>query len=140
MALCAACVCAWPQSISSGTVDGSVVDPAKAVVPKASVELSNGVSGYRQIVSTGDNGNFRFNNVPFNDYRLTVSAPGFATLTIEIHSTIPQHVSAQLALAGSKQEVDVEANSGLVENEPSAHTDTDSSVFLKLPRFDPGSD
>src|ERR1700730_6829921 len=35
--------------------------------------------------------------------------------------------------------VDVNASMALIDTDPSAHTDADSSAFMKLPRFDPAS-
>ncbi|MGA9504705.1 MAG: carboxypeptidase-like regulatory domain-containing protein, partial [Terriglobales bacterium] len=66
------------SSASSGTINGSVLDPSGAVVAKASVEIHNAVSGYDRTTTTDGKGNFIFSNVPFNPYHLTVTATGFA--------------------------------------------------------------
>ncbi len=129
------------QSISSGTVTGTVLDPTKAVIPKAHVEISNRVTGYQQASDTDSSGTFRFNNVPFNGYELTVTSPGFAAARqeIDVRTTVPSEIAISLQLSGSTQAVVVEAQGALVENEPSAHTDADSGAFSKLPTFDPAA-
>src|SRR3954471_16943709 len=66
------------QSISSGTVTGTVTDPTGAAVSNAKLELRNAVTDYRQSQVTDSSGTFRFNNVPPNPYRLIVDASGFA--------------------------------------------------------------
>ncbi|MBV9937698.1 MAG: TonB-dependent receptor, partial [Acidobacteriaceae bacterium] len=134
-------LCAWGQSISSGTVQGSVLDPTKAVIPQAHVEILNGITGYRQTVGTDANGGFRFNNIPFNSYELRVTSPGFAAAQqeIDVRTTVPISISVGLQLAGSREAVMVESAGELVENDSSAHTDTDSVVFSKLPVFDPAA-
>ena len=133
--------CASAQSINSGTVQGTVVDPTTASVAQAHIEILNRVTGYRQTVETDFHGVFRFNNVPFNNYELTAASPGFAVAkqSIDIRTTVPISVSIGLQLAGSRESVTVEAASELVENDPSAHTDADSGTFSKLPIFDPAS-
>ena len=70
------------QSISSGagTVRGSVLDPSGAAIKGASVEIRNPVSQYNRTAQTNDQGNFEFDNVPFNNYHLTITTPGFETV------------------------------------------------------------
>lgn len=67
----------FAQSISSGTVTGTVLDPSQMVIPQAYVELRNPVTGYSQTVTTDDTGAFRFNNVPPNMYEIRITASGF---------------------------------------------------------------
>ncbi len=140
-AFLASCFYLCGQSISSGTVGGIVLDPAKAVVPRAHVEILNRVTGYRQTVDSDSKGEFRFNNVPFNSYELTSNAARFAVVKqeIDIRTAVPMQVSVLLQLTGSNQTVTVEAAGGLVENESSAHIDADSGLFSKLPTFDPAA-
>src|ERR1700758_4655847 len=68
---------AFGQSISSGTVTGTVADPTGAVVPGATVQIQNPITGYQQTTTTDPQGTFRLNNVPFNNYRLTAAKMGF---------------------------------------------------------------
>ncbi len=69
----------YSQSISSGTVAGTVADPSGAVIADAAVQLRNPVTGYEQTLKTDSAGAFRFNNIPQNSYRLTAASPGFAS-------------------------------------------------------------
>ena len=139
MALLAACP-AFSQSISGGTVAGSVTDPSGAVIPSAKVALRNAVTGYEQTAVTGADGAFRFNNVPQNPYKLTAIASGFgeSTQVVDVHGALPMTVNISLNLAGSTTAVTVEAFGAELETDPSAHEDVDRSSFLKLPSFDPG--
>src|SRR5258708_20023132 len=73
-----ASVCARAQSLSAGTVTGVIVDPNGAVVPNASVTIANSVTGYTRTVNTDKDGAFRFDNIPLNNYPLSVSATGFS--------------------------------------------------------------
>jgi hypothetical protein len=134
-----AAVPAFSQSIASGTITGAVSDQSGAVVAGSVVELRNPNTGYEHSATTDSNGAFRFNNVPFNNYRLTAKAAGFAQATqeVEVRGTVPVSANLTLNLATETTEVNVEANGALVETDTSAHTDTDSVTFSKLPGIDP---
>src|SRR5258708_15859214 len=67
------------QSISSGTVSGSVTDPSGAVVRGATVKVRNALTGYEQTTTTDQDGKFRFNNIPPNPYVMTTTIAGFGT-------------------------------------------------------------
>ena len=64
-------------SAGSGTVRGSVIDPSGAVIPGATVEIQNPVSRYDRNTRTDAQGNFEFDNVPYNHYHLSAAAAGF---------------------------------------------------------------
>src|SRR5579872_2944872 len=119
---------AWPalaQSINSGTVVGTVTDPSGAVVSGAMVRLENSVTGYSQSVATDTSGMFRFNNIPQNNYRLIVDAPGFAAApqNLDIRNSVPITLNIPLTVAASSTTVTVEASGAQVETDPSAHQD-----------------
>jgi hypothetical protein len=123
------------QSISAGTVTGAVTDPSGAAVVGAQVELHNPVNNYRQVVTTDGQGAFRLTNVPFNSYRIEVSAGGFAPYRqdLSVRSVVPMNLPVKLQLAGAQTTVEVEASADAVENVPVAHTDVDQSSLAMLP-------
>src|ERR1700694_264830 len=72
----------FAQSLgNAGTIEGTVVDPTGAAVPRAQVILRNAVSGYNQMVQSGADGTFRLVNVPPNPYRLEIMAFGFSSFS-----------------------------------------------------------
>ena len=133
----AAGVYASAQSVgNSGSINGTVVDPTGAVVPQATVEIRNPVSGFDRTTTTDAAGKFAFTNVPFNPYHLTVTATGFtsAVQDVEPRSAVPVSVAIKLQVSGSTTQVTVEAEGGdLIENDPTFHTDVDKNLFDKLP-------
>src|ERR1700680_2556943 len=131
----------FSQSINSGTVRGTVLDPSQMVVPQTYAEIVNPVTGYTETVMPDDAGQFRFNNVPPNMYEIRLTAPGFATKSepLEVQSSVPISLAFTLQMAEVSTSVDVNASLALFDTDPSAHTDADSSAFMKLPRFDPAS-
>ncbi|HEY4359576.1 MAG TPA: TonB-dependent receptor [Bryobacteraceae bacterium] len=127
---------AQSTSSNSGTVHGTVVDPAGMTVKSATVEIQNPVSKYSQTAQTDAQGNFVFNNVPFNPYHLSVSASGFAPATqdVDVRSAVPLDVKVSLKIGNVSTSVEVTADAGdLLEVDPVTHTDVDRALFDKLP-------
>src|SRR5580692_5908371 len=60
-----------------GRISGSVKDASGAVVPKATVSITNSDTGVRQTLTSDDNGAYSFLNVQVGRYILEVSADGF---------------------------------------------------------------
>jgi hypothetical protein len=120
----------------SSTISGTVVDPSGAVVPSATVEIHNPVSGFDRSTTTDNSGKFSFSNVPFNPYHLAVTGTGFAPYAqdIEVRSAVPVNISVSLQVAGSSESVTVQGEAGdLIENDPTFHTDVDRGLFDKVP-------
>jgi hypothetical protein len=123
------------QSGKAGAVRGSVTDPSSAVIPSATVHLINQVSGFDRTASTDTLGQFEFQNVPFNNYRITVSATGFAPLiqSVGIQSIVGINLKLVLQIEGASQTVTVESTGDLVETDSTFHTDVDRDMFTKVP-------
>ena len=124
------------QSGSAGTVRGAVTDPTGAVIPGATVHLSNAVSGLDRTAATNATGQFEFANVPFNNYQVNVTANGFGSLrqNFSIQSVVGTNLKLVLQVAAADSTVTVEASSGdLIENDPTFHTDVDRDMFIKVP-------
>src|SRR5664279_3602781 len=83
---------------NAGSVRGTVTDPSGAVIPGATVHLTNQVSGLDQSAVTDATGQFLFANIPFNPYKVDVSANGFAPLSqsFEIRSIVGINLSLVL--------------------------------------------
>ncbi len=121
---------------NSGSVEGMVKDASGAVVPNATIELLNPVSGFRREVATGTDGNFRIANVPLNPYHLVARADGFEAYStdVDVRSTVPLNVTITLKVGATNTKITVEASPvGLVEKDPSFHTDVDTGLTERLP-------
>src|SRR6202521_698807 len=126
----------FAQSISSGTIIGVVKDPSGSVVSDTAVEIRNAVTQHQETTTTDANGSFRFNNVPFNPYHLTVAAAGFQAFAqdVDVRSAIPITLEVGLKLAGTATSVTVEATGvDVIETEPSAHSDLDQTGLAQMP-------
>ncbi len=119
---------------NSGTIYGTVTDPAGAILPNATVTIQNPVSGLNRQVKTDSAGHYQFTNLPFNPYHLTVSYVGFAVSTqdVEVRSFVPISVTTTLKVGSMATTVTVEAGD-LLENDSTFHTDLDRDLFNKVP-------
>lgn len=127
-------LCAQSTS-SASTIQGSVVDPTGAAIVGATIEIQNPVSQYTQTTQTDAQGQFKFANVPFNNYHLTAMATGFqaGVQDVAVRSTVPVQTKIALKLGTASTTVDVVAGGDLVETEPTSHTDVNLNTIQKLP-------
>src|ERR1041385_4559168 len=130
------------QGLTSGTVTGTVTDPNGAVIPNATVALENAVTGYNRSMTTGADGAFRFDNVPFNNYVYSASASGFSGVrgAINIRTSVPITLAIPLAIGETTAVVTVGSDGAeLLENVASAHVDAAKTLINSFPVMHPGS-
>ncbi|HEX7318134.1 MAG TPA: carboxypeptidase regulatory-like domain-containing protein [Pyrinomonadaceae bacterium] len=75
------CAPAAAQVTASASVEGTVKDIKEAVVPGASVTVTNVATGLARTAATGDEGTYRIDLLPAGLYDVKVSAPGFGEVT-----------------------------------------------------------
>ncbi len=126
----------FAQSAGNSTsVTGTVLDPSGAVVPDATVEIRNPVSGFERTVTTNATGGFVIPNVPFNPYHMMVTTTGFSPYVqdIDVRSVVPTNLSINLKLQSSEIVTVESGGADLLENDSTFHTDVDKNLFDKLP-------
>ncbi len=126
----------------AGTITGTVTDPSSAVVAGAKVDIQNRVTGYSKSATTDQSGDYRFTEVPPNNYHMTVTAGGFQTFQqdVVVRTSVPITLDVALNVASEVTSVDVHSDvNDLLESVPTAHMDMDSSTFSKLPLTNPGN-
>lgn len=136
LALSLASAGAWAaQGGNAATLHGTVTDPTGAVIPDAVVRLSNVASGLHRSATTDDTGQFDIGNVPFNNYKVSVTAAGFAPTSqnIVVRTIVPTTLNLVMQVAAAASTVTVQAAGDLVENDPTFHTDVDRDQFIKVP-------
>ncbi len=121
---------------TSGSINGTVTDASGAVIPNATVTVTNPVSQYTRQTTSDSAGHYRLNNLPLNSYHLTVTAPGFSSFVgdVAVRSSVPVTQTEALQVSGTNTVVNVEADAGdLLNNDSTFHTDIDRGSFEKLP-------
>jgi outer membrane receptor protein involved in Fe transport len=99
---------AWAQFTS--TLEGTVIDPSGAVVPKATVKVKNSNTGAERIVETTDTGYYRVSSLPAATFTVTVTAAGFKTTVqqdIRLEVAQIKGVNFTLELGAETTQVDV---------------------------------
>jgi outer membrane receptor protein involved in Fe transport len=95
------------------SISGIVKDINDAVVPDASVTVTNTVSGRQLNAVTGQDGKYEFKDLPAGIYRVTIRKRGFSDVgeTIKIDSNVTQDFT--LSLGSLREEVTVTATRSL---------------------------
>ena len=93
------------QQASRASISGSVLDPSRAVIPRATISFKN-TTGSNEEAATADlAGAYKLAAIPAGDYLVKVSAPGFApfqkSITLAAGSSTSMNFSLEL---GSIQE------------------------------------
>ena len=121
LAICLASASAFGQA-ATGQITGTIEDAAGAVVPGATVTVTNLSNGARREDSTGEGGEFAFLSLAPGKYKVEVSAKGFKRVVVEeLDVNVTQTSTVNLKLEPSIQEetVTVTAEGTLVQQESS---------------------
>lgn len=130
-----ACSAAFGQFSSS--IEGNVTDVSGAIIPSAKVVLTNTDTGVVQITQSNDAGVYRFPALGPGHYKVTASAPGFATFTqenINLTAMRVQAVDVKLPIESTQSTVTVTETPSAVEtDEAKIQTVTSELEIQELP-------
>ncbi|MBV8050790.1 MAG: carboxypeptidase regulatory-like domain-containing protein [Acidobacteriaceae bacterium] len=129
------------QTIISGDITGTVIDPSGAYVVNATVTLNSQESGASQSDKTNASGAFRFPLLRPGSYRIEVEAPGFAKYTATTAAVVGQVVSipVKLTVGAAAQSVEVTGIAPLLQTESANLSTTYTPVEIEsIPN--PGGD
>ena len=115
-----------------GSVQGVVKDPTGALVPNASITVTQPVTGYRQTTQTDAQGVFKLVNLPFNTYKVRAEAAGFqaAEQSIDLESTVPLIVELSLSLEETTAAVTITTGGAAMLEPDRTSSDTDINQTL----------
>ncbi|HTU48370.1 MAG TPA: carboxypeptidase regulatory-like domain-containing protein [Bryobacteraceae bacterium] len=102
----------------TGVVEGQVADPSGALIPNAAVTITNESTGFTASQQTSAIGGFRFSYLPVGNYKLRVSAKGFAAYDVnDIRVDVDRVVNLplNLSLARSSESVEISAVGAMVD-------------------------
>jgi hypothetical protein len=101
-------------------LSGQVTDPSGAVVPNANVKLLNASGEVAGSMTTDNQGQFEFDNLPAANYRLEVAQAGFHTTVVQGLSLGGGRSATQnvkLSLGSTTESVTVNAQAPMVQTE-----------------------
>ena len=107
----------------TATVLGTVRDASNAVVPEATVTLTNTATGVSATKTTNAEGNFEFFTISAGLYLMTVEKAGFAmamveNITVQVGSRL--RVDAQMSVGQVTERIQVTGIAPLIETDTSA--------------------
>ena len=129
------------QTATSGGLTGVVMDPSEAVVPDANVELRDNAKGINQTKTTNSEGGYLFSFVAPGNYTLTVTHPGFRTMSqnLDVSPANTSTLNIRLVIAEASATVKVTEEVPLIHAENGDASSTVSGLQVaQVPN--PGND
>ncbi len=127
----------YAQTAGTGSIQGSVADATGAVLPNASVTITNNATQVKRTAATGSNGLYSFPNIDIGTYTVEVTAQGFqhyqqTNVVLEVGSSIAINVT--MTVGGADQKVEVQASGLALQTEDSSFKQTiDQKTLTELP-------
>jgi Carboxypeptidase regulatory-like domain len=90
------------QSLTTGDIAGTISDPSGGVVPNAKVTLKNSTQGTEQSTQTSTTGAYRFSLLAPGRYIVTITAPGFDSVSREAVVALGSVATVDIALQVGK--------------------------------------
>lgn len=125
------------QVFDTATITGLVTDPSGAVVPHATVTITNVGTSIQRILQTDNGGNFVASALPFGNYVVSATAISFGkatsqTIVLNVGATV--QVNLTLTLAGASENIVVTGTSTTVDTTSTTMgTTLDSNQIANLP-------
>ncbi len=131
------CACAaWSQD-TRGTIVGKITDPSGALIPAASVTVTNVSMGTKTVIKTGDNGFYQATYLIPSVYTIEVTAQGFKKAVregIQVQVNDRLEVNLTMEVGAAEQSVTITAEAALMNTESaSVGTVVDSKRIADLP-------
>src|SRR5437016_3475112 len=106
-----------------GTINGTVTDPSGASVPNAAVKATEIATGIDHATTTTSEGAFAFQDIPLGLYRVTVTATGFPTLTVDKVEVVAGQIhTLQVKLTLQQQTTTVEVSAAALTLDTTTQT------------------
>jgi hypothetical protein len=125
------------QTTGSGSIQGTVTDITGALLPNASVALTENSTHVTLATKTNSAGSYAFPNINVGTYSLTVTSPGFETYTstnnvLEVGSSIA--INPKLTVGSTETKVEVRTDTVALQTEdPSFKQTVDSREITEMP-------
>jgi hypothetical protein len=123
------------QSLTTGNITGTVMDPTHAIVPNATVNLKGMETGSTASAVTSSNGSYNFGLLKPGRYQISVKQAGFAEVTESTEVEVGQTSTIDIVLTVQKgaETVEVTTAAPLINTEPSQNTAFTQEEVAQLP-------
>ncbi len=123
--LLATCAIAFHVSLYAqfqfGSVNGLIRDPSQAPAPDSTIEIRSKTTNVAQKAISSASGEYAFVSLPPDEYVLTVTHPGFKTVTRSFQLSVDQRLQLDIALeiGNVAEQVSVTSEAPLLEAQTS---------------------
>ena len=125
------------QTTGAGSIQGTVTDSSGALIPNASVTLTEAATHVTLSTKTSSGGDYAFPNINVGTYSVTVASPGFETFTstgnvLEVGSSIS--IDAKMTAGSTDTKIEVHSEGLALQTEdPSFKQTIDKSEVTEMP-------
>lgn len=139
-----------------GSITGTITDVSQAPVPKAKITAVDVGTGISKETTSDDRGGYLFSNLQAGTYKVTISAPSFASMVAEgiaVEANTERRFDAKLEVAQVNQSITVDASTVALQTDradvsnelrstqlsqlPEPATRNFQSLFVLIPGFSP---
>ncbi|MEO8434777.1 MAG: carboxypeptidase-like regulatory domain-containing protein [Pyrinomonadaceae bacterium] len=128
----------YSQGSNLGGIRGTVTDPNGAVIPNASVQVTDQTTGISRDLTTDSEGNYQAAALKPGNYKVTVSAPGFKTTIIEavVKGSDTVRADIKTEIGPPSESVNISGTeAGLIQrDEPVLSSTLNNRQLLEVPR------
>jgi carboxypeptidase family protein len=135
----------------TGTIVGTVSDPANAVIANAKVVVTNKSNGASRTVQTDSSGAYTIPSLPAGSYDIRAEATGFASTVVSAEVATGQTTTINFSMrvgttkevvdiSGAVANIDLESNTiqGVVTRQKIENLPLNGRSFLNLAQLEPG--
>jgi hypothetical protein len=123
------------QSLTTGSITGTVLDPSHAVVAGSPINLKGLDTGSTASTTSNTSGGYSFNLLKPGRYEISVKQAGFAEVvqTVEVEVGQNSRADINLSVAKGTETVEVSGQAPLINTEPSQNTAFTQEEVAQLP-------
>lgn len=128
---------AYSQGTNLGTIRGTVIDQKGEAVPNAAVQVTDLATNISRDLTTNGEGDYEAAGLKSGNYRVTVTAPGFKTTSINavLSGSDVVRADARLEVGDASAVVTVTTEAGLIQTEtPTISGSINNRQLIELPR------
>ena len=119
--------------VQNGQLAGVVTDPTGAAIANAKVTVLNRSTNFTDATTTNQSGAYTLKELPIGEYKVTVEASGFKTVTnsgLTVNAGTIAHVDFKLTIGKTSEIVEVTGEAAAVNTEDSRLSTTVSSTQI----------
>jgi hypothetical protein len=125
------------QVAGTASLQGTIADASGAVIPSASITLTNDATHVARSAKSDNSGLYSFPNIPIGSYSLGVTRAGFQSYTqtnvvLEVGSSIA--VNVKMSVGSTDQKIEVSAEGLALQTQDTSFKQTiDEKIVTEMP-------